>query len=58
VLVAWLIAPGGEPRSLAFEATLAGGLGLGFLGALRSRPSPTEWALGVGILCIVAGWFR
>ncbi len=58
VLVAWLIAPGGEPRSLAFEATLAGGLGLGFLGALRSRPSPTEWALGVGALCLLAGWFR
>jgi PTS system mannose-specific IID component len=58
VVVAWLIAPGGEPRSLVFEATLGAGLGLGFLGALRPRPSPTEWALGVGVLCIVAAWFR
>jgi PTS system mannose-specific IID component len=58
VLVAWLIVPGGEPRTLLFEATLGAGLGLGFLGALRPRPSPTEWALGVGVLCVVAAWFR
>jgi PTS system mannose-specific IID component len=58
VLIAWIIAPGGEPKSVVFEATLGAGLGLGFLGALRARPSPTEWALGVGVLCMVAGWLK
>ena len=58
VLLAWIIAPGGAPHLLVFEATLGAGLGLGFLGALRPRPSPTEWALGIGALCILATWFR
>lgn len=58
VLLAWIIAPGGEPHLLVFEATLGAGLGLGFLAALRPRPSPTEWALGLGALCLIAVWFR
>jgi hypothetical protein len=31
---------------------------LGLISAQRARPSPTEWALGVGVLCIVAAWMR
>ena len=58
VLVAALLAPGGEPRGLAFQALLAAGLLLGMVAALRARPSPTQWALGLGALCVVAAWLR
>ncbi len=57
VTTACLLAPGGAPRPLVFEATLAAGLGLGLVGAQRPRPSPTEWALGVGLLAVLATWF-
>jgi PTS system mannose-specific IID component len=56
VLVAALLAPGGEPASLTFQATLIGGLLFGILAALRSRPSPTQWALGLGALCLLVGF--
>jgi PTS system mannose-specific IID component len=58
VLMALLLAGGGNPRPVVFQITLAAGLGVGFLAAQRSRPSPTEWALGSGVLCLAAGWFR
>ena len=58
VIVAALLVPGGEPQSLPFQATLAGGLALGLLTAQRARPSPTHWALGAGVLCLAAVWFR
>jgi PTS system mannose-specific IID component len=58
VVVAELLVPGGEPSSVAFQAILAGGLSLGLLTAQRSRPSPTQWALGVGALCLIAAWLR
>ncbi len=58
VVVAALLVPGGEPQSLPFQATLAGGLALGLLTAQRARPSPTHWALGAGALCLAAVWFR
>jgi mannose PTS system EIID component len=58
VMVAALLVPSGEPQSLSFQATLAGGLALGLLTAQRPRPSPTHWALGAGVLCVVAVWFR
>jgi len=58
VVLAWIIAPGGQPHLLVFEAALGAGLGLGFLGALRPRPSPTEWALGIGALCVIAAWMH
>jgi mannose/fructose/N-acetylgalactosamine-specific phosphotransferase system component IID len=57
-LTAWLLVPGGEPRPLVFQAVFAAGLGLGLVAAGRPRPSPTEWALGVGALCVAATWFR
>jgi len=58
VLVAALLAPGGEPATMTFQATLIGGLLFGMLAALRSRPSPTQWALGLGALCLLAGFRR
>jgi len=58
VLVALLLVHGGNPRPVVFQITLAAGLGVGFLAAQRGRPSPTEWALGVGALCLIAAWFR
>ncbi|HYM82015.1 MAG TPA: PTS system mannose/fructose/sorbose family transporter subunit IID [Candidatus Limnocylindria bacterium] len=58
VVVAMLLVPGGEPRSITFQATLVGGLALGLLTAQRARPSPTQWALGVGALCLIATWSR
>ena len=58
VVVAFALAQGGEPQPLAFEATLAGGLVMGLIAAQRPRPSPTQWALGVGVLCVAAAWLR
>ncbi len=58
VMMAWLLAPEGEPRPVVFQIVLAAGLGLGLIVALRPRPSPTEWALGLGALCVAATWFR
>ncbi|MBI5709753.1 MAG: PTS system mannose/fructose/sorbose family transporter subunit IID [Candidatus Eisenbacteria bacterium] len=58
VTTAFLLAPGGDPRPLVFQVGLAAGLGLGLVAAQRPRPSPTEWALGVGALCLAATWLR
>jgi PTS system mannose-specific IID component len=58
VLVAYTLAPGGEMRPIAVQSTLAGGLGLGLVSAQRARPSPTQWALGLGALVILAAWMR
>lgn len=58
VVVAFLLVPAGTPRPLVFQASLAAGLGLGLITAQRARPSPTEWALGAGALCVVATWLR
>src|SRR5436309_2962510 len=58
VVVAALLVPGGEPQSLTFQVTLAGGLALGLVAAQRARPSATPVALGAGVLCLVAAWFR
>jgi mannose/fructose/N-acetylgalactosamine-specific phosphotransferase system component IID len=58
VVVAEMLVPGGQPRLISFQVLLAGGLGLGIIAAQRSRPSPTQWALGLGGLCVLATWFR
>lgn len=58
VLVAYSLAPGGETRPIAVQSALAGGLGLGLVSAQRARPSPTQWALGLGALTILAAWMR
>jgi PTS system mannose-specific IID component len=58
VVVAMLLVPNGRPESLPFQATLSGGLALGLVTAQRARPTPTHWALGSGLLCMVAAWFR
>jgi mannose/fructose/N-acetylgalactosamine-specific phosphotransferase system component IID len=56
--VAWALAPGGQPLPVVQQVALGAGLLLGMLGAQRARPSPTEWALGLGVACIVVTWFR
>lgn len=58
VATAVALAPGGEPRPIAVQSALAGGLGIGLLSAQRARPSPTQWALGIGVLGIIAAWQR
>jgi PTS system mannose-specific IID component len=58
VLVAYSLVPGGEMRSIAVQSALAAGLGLGMLSAQRARPSPTQWALGLGVLILLAVWLR
>ena len=56
VCVAWALAPAGEPRPIAVQCALAGGLGLGLLTAQHARPSPTRWALALGILGLGMAW--
>jgi PTS system mannose-specific IID component len=58
VAMAVFLVPGGEPMPLVYQAALAAGLTLGLIAARRSRPSPTEYALGLSLLCIVAVWLR
>jgi mannose/fructose/N-acetylgalactosamine-specific phosphotransferase system component IID len=57
VVVAVLLAPGGQPRPLVFQLLLSLGLGFGLIVAQRPRPTPTELALGVGALSVAATWF-
>jgi PTS system mannose-specific IID component len=58
VVMAGLLVPEGSPQSLPFQATLAAGLTLGLITAQHPRPTPTQWALGAGALCMAAAWFR
>ena len=58
VAVAWMLVPGGSPRPLVFQVSLVAGLGVGLIAAQRGRPGPTEWALGVGGLCLLSTLFR
>ncbi len=58
VVTAMFLVPGGQPAPLVFQASLAAGLTLGLMAARRSRPSPTEYGLGLCILCVVAAWLR
>jgi PTS system mannose-specific IID component len=56
IIVAMLLVPGGMPRSVPFQLDLAVGLTVGLLAASRARPSPTEWALGFGVIALVVAW--
>jgi PTS system mannose-specific IID component len=56
VIVALVLVPGGAARPVVFQGLLLGGIMLGLLTAFRARPSATQWALGVGALCVVAAW--
>jgi len=56
VALAWALAPAGEPRPIAVQCALAGGLGLGLLTAQRARPSPTRWALAMGVVGLWLAW--
>lgn len=57
VIVALLLVPNGYPRPLAWQATLTAGLVTGLLTAQRPRPTPVEWALGGGVLALLAAWW-
>jgi mannose/fructose/N-acetylgalactosamine-specific phosphotransferase system component IID len=58
VIVAALMAPGGDPAPLTWQIVLGAGLALGLIASQRARPTPTEWALGAGALCLAAAWWR
>lgn len=58
VALAWALAPGGEPRSIAVQCALAGGLGLGLVTSQRARPSPTRWALAMGVVGLILARLR
>jgi len=58
VVIALMLIPGGFPRAPGFQVLFAVGLGFGLLAAQRARPSPTTWALGVGVLAMATIWFR
>jgi PTS system mannose-specific IID component len=58
VLMAMLLVPGGDPQSLQFEILMMTGLALGMLATFRARPTPTQWALGVGLIAAAAAWLR
>jgi hypothetical protein len=57
-VAAMFMVPGGHPAPLVFQAALAAGLTLGLIAAKRSRPSPTEYGLGLCVMCVIASWFR
>jgi mannose/fructose/N-acetylgalactosamine-specific phosphotransferase system component IID len=56
VLMAMLLVPGGEPRQIPFQLLLVAGLMIGLLTATRARPTPSQWALGLGALAVIAAW--
>jgi mannose PTS system EIID component len=58
VLAAIFLVPGGNPAPLVYQASLAAGLTLGLIAARRSRPSPTEYGIGLCLMCVLAAWFR
>ena len=58
VVVAMLLVPGGVPREPMFQVLLMAGVMLGLLFTTRARPTPTQWALGFGLLSTVAAWLR
>jgi PTS system mannose-specific IID component len=56
IVMACLMVSRGEPQRLGFQLLLAAGLALGLIGAQRARPSPTEWAMVVGLLALAVTW--
>lgn len=58
VLMAMLLVPGGDPRSVTFQVLLMAGLVLGLMTTVRARPTPAQWALGMGLLALLAAWMR
>jgi len=58
ILTAVLLVPGGEPREVTFQVMLIAGLVLGLLTAARARPTPSQWAFGLGALTVASAWLR
>lgn len=57
-LMAMMLVPGGDPRSVTFQVLLMAGLVLGLMTTVRARPTPAQWALGMGLLTLLAAWMR
>jgi PTS system mannose-specific IID component len=58
VLTAMLMVPGGAPRDVTFQVLLIGGMVVGLLTAARARPTPSQWALGLGAMTVASAWWR
>jgi len=56
--VAVILVPDGIPRPVLFQIVFVSGLAFGLIAAQRVRPSPTEWALGAGVVSLIAAWPR
>jgi PTS system mannose-specific IID component len=54
--VAVVLVPDGTPRPIMFQIVFVCGLAFGLIAAQRLRPSPTEWALGAGVLSLIVTW--
>jgi hypothetical protein len=48
--------PGASLPSIGYQAALVAGLVAGLFTALHPRPSPTQWSLVAGVLCIALSW--
>jgi PTS system mannose-specific IID component len=58
VATAMMLVPGGDPRTVTYQVLLMAGIVLGLMTTVRSRPTPAQWALGMGLLTVVAAWMR
>jgi PTS system mannose-specific IID component len=58
VATAMMLVPGGDPRTVTYQVLLMAGIVLGLMTTVRSRPTPAQWALGLGLLTVVAAWMR
>ena len=58
IVTALLLVPGGNPEPITHQVLVMAGIVLGLMTSVRSRPSPSQWALGLGVLTVVAAWMR
>ena len=58
IATAMLLVPRGNPETITYQVLLMAGIVLGLMTSVRSRPSPAQWALGLGVLTVVAAWMR
>ena len=58
MVVAVTMVRDGNPRPILFQLLFALGLAGGLVTAQRPRPSPTVWALGIGLATLLVVWFR
>jgi len=58
ILMAAFLAPDGSPGSTSFQMLMATALLGGLVVSQRARPTPTEWALLLGLVALAAAWLR